>query len=93
MQLLTNTVGPIELWAYSTTLEDVALRTRLYKRIGPYAARKLLAQHFPLGTAMETIEKMRADSIAFDNTSVVERLADKLMQAHAKQQQKQWELL
>jgi intracellular multiplication protein IcmB len=92
VQLLTNTVGPIELWAYSTTLEDVALRTRLYKRIGPYAARKLLARHFPLGTAMETIEKMRSDSEARDNTSVVERLADKLMQAHAVQQQKQWEL-
>jgi intracellular multiplication protein IcmB len=93
VQLLTNTVGPIELWAYSTTLEDVALRTRLCKRIGPYAARKLLAQHFPLGTAMEMIEKMRADSHARDDASVVERLADKLMQAHAKAQQKQWEFL
>jgi len=93
VQLLTNTVGPIELWAYSTTLEDVALRTRLYKRIGPYAARKLLAQHFPLGTAMEMIEKMRSDSESRDDTGVVERLADKLMRAHAKQQQQHWEQL
>ncbi len=93
VQLLTNTVGPIELWAYSTTLEDVALRTRLYKSIGPYAARKLLAQHFPLGTAMETIEKMRSDSHGLDDTGVVERLAGKLMQTHAAQQQKKWELV
>ena len=96
VQLLTNTVGPIELWAYSTTLEDVALRTRLYKCIGPYAARKLLAQHFPLGTALAIIEKMRSElkaySQAHEDTSVVERLADKLMQSYARQQQKQWDL-
>ncbi|MET3132771.1 intracellular multiplication protein IcmB [Oxalobacteraceae bacterium GrIS 1.11] len=93
VQLLTNTVGPIELWAYSTTLEDVALRTRLYQRIGPYAARRLLARHFPLGTAMEAIEQMRADSRARDDASVVERLAGKLMLAHAAQQQKKGEIL
>ncbi len=92
VQLLTNTVGPIELWAYSTTLEDVALRSRLYKRIGPYAARKLLAVHFPLGSAMETIEQMRSDSQARDDISVVERLAERLIKAHAAQQKKQWEL-
>lgn len=83
VQMLTNTVGPIELWAFSTTLEDVALRTRLYKRIGTYAARRILAEHFPLGTALETIEQMRAAAGGADDSTVIERLADRLAQASA----------
>jgi len=79
VQMLTNTVGPIELWAFSTTLEDVALRTRLYQRLGTYAARKILAERFPLGTAVETIEHMRADSGAGDQTGIIEQVADQLV--------------
>lgn len=81
VQMLTNTVGPIELWAFSTTLEDVALRTRLYQRIGTYAARRVLAEHFPLGTALETIEQLRATASGADDTTVIERLAAKLVKA------------
>lgn len=93
VQLLTNTVGPIELWAFSTTQEDVALRNRLYKRIGPYATRKLLAEHFPLGSALETIEHMRTESVEEEETSVVERLANKLANAYTKNLLKQRELV
>ena len=93
VQLLTNTVGPIELWAFSTTQEDVALRNRLYKRIGPYEARKLLAEHFPLGTALETIEHMRAESSEKEDVSVVERLASKLVDAYTRNVRKQRELV
>jgi intracellular multiplication protein IcmB len=75
VQLLTNTVGPIELWAFSTTPEDMALRNRLYKLIGPYAARKVLAEHFPLGSALETIEHMKAQMSEKEDTSIVEKLA------------------
>ena len=85
VQLLTNTIGPIELWAFSTTQEDVALRNRLYKRIGPFEARKLLAKHFPLGTATKTIEHMRATSTEAEDESVVERLASKLVAEHQKE--------
>lgn len=84
VQLLTNTVGPIELWAFSTTQEDVALRNRLYKRIGPYQARKLLAERFPLGSALATIEHMRTQSSDQEDASVIERLANELAAAHAK---------
>lgn len=84
VQLLTNTVGPIELWAFSTTPEDVALRTRLYKRIGPYQARKLLAEHFPLGTALATVEHMRTQSSDQEDESVLETLANQLMAGFAK---------
>jgi len=92
VQLLTNTVGPIEMWAFSTTQEDVALRNRLYKRIGPYAARKLLAEHFPLGSALETIELMRSELSEKEDVSVVEKLANKLVEAYNKKIMKQREL-
>lgn len=88
VQMLTNTVGPIELWAFSTTLEDVALRNRLYHRIGPYAARAILARRFPLGTAAETIEQLRQQSSGKDDESVIEQLAGKLVQLHTAQHQK-----
>ena len=48
--------GPAELWAFSTTVEDVALRERLYGTLGPRLARKVLARRFPGGTARPDIE-------------------------------------
>ena len=50
-QLLTSTLGPVELWAFTTTAEDVNIRNKLYKKIGPSAARRVLATLFPAGTA------------------------------------------
>ncbi|OWY39312.1 conjugal transfer protein TraU [Xenophilus sp. AP218F] len=79
VQLLTNTAGPVELWAFSTTREDVALRERLYEAIGTYAARKLLAKNFPSGSAMKTIELMKSKSGADDQINVIEQLARKLL--------------
>ena len=81
VQMLTNTVGPIELWAFSTTLEDVALRNELYKRIGSFNARKVLANEFPSGTAIKQIEKLKVELGASSNDEVfrvmVERLVNK----------------
>ena len=54
-RLLLN-LGPVELWAFSTTAEDMALRERLYERIGPRAARRALARRFPEGTAKAWME-------------------------------------
>ena len=54
-QLLTATLGPIELWALSTTAEDVQVREALYHSIGPKEARRVLANVFPSGTAMKYI--------------------------------------
>jgi intracellular multiplication protein IcmB len=56
-QLLTNTLGPIELWAFSTTAEDARLRNQLYQKLGPKEARRLLANLFPTGSAKELIEE------------------------------------
>ena len=56
-QLLTNTLGPIELWALTTTAEDAFIRNALYKRIGPRNARSILAKYYPSGSAMKDIEE------------------------------------
>lgn len=57
--LLSATLGPIELWAFSTTTEDVAIRNRMYKEIGPKLARRVLAAKYPNGSAKSEIEDRR----------------------------------
>lgn len=55
-QDLFLTLGPTELWAFSTTAEDVALRSLLYEEIGPKLARRVLSVRFPGGSAKAEIE-------------------------------------
>lgn len=55
-QLLTSTLGPIELWAFNTTAEDSNVRNQLYHKIGPTEARRVLANIFPSGTVTKYIE-------------------------------------
>lgn len=55
-QLVTSTLGPIELWSFSTTAEDALLRNQLYKRIGPKEARRVLATLFTSGSATKYVE-------------------------------------
>ncbi|MCF6775758.1 AAA family ATPase [Thiotrichales bacterium 19X7-9] len=61
-QLLTATLGAVELWALNTTLEDAYIRDSLYDRIDPVQARQLLAYRFPSGSAAEYIEVMSKDN-------------------------------
>lgn len=56
-QFLINTLGPVEIWALSTTAEDVGLRKRLYEEIGTAEARRRLAKRFPTGSAKREIER------------------------------------
>lgn len=56
-QLLTITLGPIELWAFSTTVEDANVRNKLYRRLGPVEARRVLANIAPSGSIAKVIEK------------------------------------
>jgi intracellular multiplication protein IcmB len=58
--LLSATLGPLELWAFSTTAEDAAIRGRLYERIGQRRARKVLAYAYPGGSARDDIEDRKA---------------------------------
>lgn len=55
-QLLTSTLGPVELWAFNTTAEDSNIRNQLYNRLGPAEARRVLATIFPSGSAVKYIE-------------------------------------
>ena len=48
-QLLSANIGAIEMWALSTTAEDVAVRSKLYEKLPPAQARSLLAHNFPNG--------------------------------------------
>lgn len=56
-QHLINTLGPIELWALSTSAEDVNLRTILYTSIGANIARQVLAKFYPGGSARQEIRR------------------------------------
>jgi intracellular multiplication protein IcmB len=93
-QLLTSTIGPIELWAFSTTAEDVKLRNILYTRLGPVRARWLLARLFPTGSATKLIEerlheaKTEIGLIAEINTlSIVDQLAEEIIENYNKNPQ------
>ena len=56
-QLLTSTLGPIELWALNTTASDVLVRNHLYRALGPRRARGVLASQFPTGSAVKALEE------------------------------------
>ena len=52
-QLLVNSLGPVELWALSTTPGDSSLRNRLYGRIGFSEALRRLSRVFPFWLGRE----------------------------------------
>jgi intracellular multiplication protein IcmB len=89
-QHIINTLGPIELWALSTSAEDVILRTHLYDNLGAANGREILAKFFPGGTARHEIRRrvvIRAERGELDTGSasyVIEELAKELI-AHARQ--------
>jgi intracellular multiplication protein IcmB len=56
-QLLTNTIGPIELWAFNTTAVDARIRNALYEKIGAAETRRFLATVFPNGSAAKVVEE------------------------------------
>ncbi len=60
-QFVINTLGPIELWALSTSAEDVAIRNRLYTRLGAARARRMLAIGYPGGSARSEIRRRISD--------------------------------
>lgn len=90
-QLLTNTLGPIELWAFSTTAEDARLRNKLYTKLGPKEGRRILANLFPSGSIKKLLEdrlasiKERQGMIEEGaNLSVVDQLLEEILEAYSK---------
>ena len=45
------------MWALSTSAEDVAIRNRLYTRLGAARARRMLALTYPGGSARNEIRR------------------------------------
>ncbi|OGT36577.1 MAG: type IV secretion protein IcmB [Gammaproteobacteria bacterium RIFCSPHIGHO2_12_FULL_37_14] len=90
-QLLTNTLGPIELWAFSTTAEDARLRNKLYLQLGPKEARRVLGNLFPSGSIKGLIEmrlaQMREQVGVIEegsNLSMVDKLVDEVLEGYSK---------
>lgn len=89
IQLLTSTLGPIELWAFSTTVEDANIRNQLYKRIGPAEARRVLATLFPSGSIAKLVEE-KLNSLKETqglitetaNLSIVDELVEQILRAY-----------
>lgn len=96
-QFLINTLGPVELWALSTSAEDMVIRTRLYERIGAAAARRLLAAHFPGGSARSEINRRiqmaleKADHMKANKSYVIEEIVKELVDANIAQIQKRFD--
>jgi intracellular multiplication protein IcmB len=85
-QFLINSLGPVELWALSTTPTDTSLRNRLYEHIGFTEGLRRLSKVFPNGSATEEVERrtkalMRKGDAA-DNveTGVIENLTSELVE-------------
>ncbi len=81
--LLYNTLGPNELWAFSTTSEDAALRNRCYAALGATEARRRLAKRFPGGSAKGEIERRQA--IAAERGERVDEMSDGFIAQIAKE--------
>ena len=86
VQHFYNQLGPIELWALSTTAEDTALRSILYERLGSAEARRILAKRFPAGSAKPEIEAQLETVMATgrmvddaERSNVISRMADDLV--------------
>ncbi len=84
-QMLVNSLGPVELWAFSTTPTDVALRNRLYERVGFTEGLRRLGRVFPAGTAKAEVEERknarlrRGEEGGRAQAGVIEDLADELV--------------
>lgn len=90
IQLLTLTLGPVELWAFSTTVEDANVRNQLYHHLGPGAARRLLATLFPSGSVgkevQERLEKIKeTEGLISEDVSkgVINDLVQEILDAYS----------
>jgi len=94
-QHLYNTLGPIELWALSTSSEDVAIRNRLYNKLGASRARQMLASAYPGGSARSEIRRrVLARSESGESRQamisvIIEEIVEELVEASIKAQKEE----
>lgn len=85
-QHLYNTLGPIELWALSTSAEDVAIRNRLYNKLGASRGRQMLATAYPGGSARSEIRRRvlarseESDARAAMISAIIDEIVDELVE-------------
>lgn len=85
---LVLTLSSTELWAYSSTSEDRALRDRLYSAIGAAETRRLLVRRYPSGTAIDEVERRRAVMAARGNLdgraqqTLIDAMADEILKEY-----------
>jgi len=90
-QHLINTLGPIELWAFATSVEDVTIRNRLYAKFGAGRARQMLAVSFPGGSARNELKRRvllksdSGDSKSAALTAIIDELVEELIDTYNKQ--------
>ena len=91
-QLITSTIGPIELWAFNTTSVDAKIRNGLYTRIGASNARRVLAALYPGGSAAKVVEdrlnktKQADDLITEELTgSVIDQIIEEIVEMFHKE--------
>ncbi len=93
-QHLYNTLGPIELWALSTSSEDVAIRNRLYNKLGAGRARQMLAASYPSGSARNEIRRRvlsrsdQGDTRSSMISAIIEEIVEELVKESKDSQKK-----
>ncbi|WP_119343047.1 AAA family ATPase [Facilibium subflavum] len=81
-QLLTCTLGAVELWALSTTVIDVYVREKMYEIFGAVKARAILAKFFPNGSCHEYVQL----TLQSQSQKSARDIADELIQEMVKSQ-------
>lgn len=91
-QLFTSTMGGQELWSLSTTLEDRALRNRLYKVMPSPEARRVLARRFPGGSCKSHVLKIKSEVRASQGEAFIdEDVQESIIQNLARDLVGEWE--
>ena len=94
-QHLYNTLGPIELWALSTSSEDVSIRNRLYNKLGASRARQMLAAAYPGGSARNEIRRRvlarseTGESRQSMVSAIIDEIVEELVEASKKAQKEE----
>jgi len=94
-QHIYNTLGPIELWAMSTSAEDVAIRNRLYEKLGASRGRQVLAATYPGGSARTEIRRRvlarsdEGDSRSAMISTIIEEIVNELIEVSKKSQKEE----
>lgn len=65
-QLLNNKMGPIQIWALTTTQDDMKIRDLMFSVVGSTIGRKILAEAYPYGSAANEVEERRKNQTYAD---------------------------